>query len=585
MINGISFVLSLVSWSAGQDFGDRGTGVTAGRGTVVAVQRDALEIDVDADRSGDGRRLKLKITKATRLEQADVQLVDGKLTPTTKPIKLTDLGPEQSISVIIFNDGKELTLLRAVATSGEPGGKELARHVQKLGGKMKRRNIERLEGQKWIKGRVVYEVDLDGTQTSDDDLLLFAHMKGLDQLNLSFTRVTDRGIAHLADAPDLGGLELVGTKVTDKAIEHLRRIRKLRSINLAQTAITDEGLERLVRGQSCTVCKAGLGAKARFRVHQNFVEGKLDYNYLMINDTHFGMYQVGDRTPLDGVPRDRRRQATTYYHRYGPVGQVMAKLEWFKSASVLDYPSDVRMPASLAGLLAATGSLPTAALAGLWSEPALGVVRLNVGTHAAYARAFQHVHFYNSTPEIRAFSLPADDRPPYFGYIQDAMKRGCAITVVDGDERHSLTKKGPKKFYSALFVEAARNDLRDINTELMTREAIAEMMNSLTETGVLCLHTSHRYHDLVPPIIDAASSLHFAWKVGKDTGGYARGDRAHFGSEWVMVARRAEYLDHLTDAKMKDQQLDWFVPESTGKHLWRDGQPHDLAPLARSIKK
>src|SRR5262249_15500273 len=156
--------------------------------------------------------------------------------------------------------------------------------------------------------------------------------------------------------------------------------------------------------------------------------------------------------------------------------------------------------------------LPTGALVGLWSEPAIGVVRLNVGTHAAYGRPFQHMLFYDSTPEIKVLSLPPDGQPVYFGFVRDARERGCCANVLDGPERPTLGKKGPKKFYSALFVEITRNDLRDINTDLMTREALAEMMDTLTETGVLCFHTSHRYYDFTLPILDAAKSLQLAWK-------------------------------------------------------------------------
>lgn len=353
-----------------------------------------------------------------------------------------------------------------------------------LGGKMKRVT--------WFRHRIAYEVDLKGTPTTDEDLLLLGRSKRLHHLDLSFTPVTDKDIVHLSTAPELVTLELMGTKVTDKAIAHLRRIPALNSINLAQTAVTHKGIELLVRGKSYDVA---LGAKAQFRVHQSYYNGKLDYNYLMIGDTHFGMYLAGNVRPSDAPVRDRRREATAYYHRHGPVGQVMNRLEWFKPASVLDYPSDVRMPASLLGLLAnsgTSGTMHTGPLAGLWTEPAIAVVRLGVGSHAAYGRLGQHIHFYHSTPEIKAFSLPTEDRPPYFGYVSDAMRRGCAVMVFDGDERPTLSRKSPKKFYSALFVEITRNDLRDINTNLLTKEAVADMINALTETGLLCFHTSQR---------------------------------------------------------------------------------------------
>ena len=146
-----------------------------------------------------------------------------------------------------------------------------------------------------------------------------------------------------------------------------------------------------------------------------------------------------------------------------------------------------------------------------------------------------------------------------------------------------LGKNGPKNFYSTLFVEISKTDLRDINTSLLTKEALAEMMATLTDSGVLCFHVSNRYYNMVPPIIDAARSLRLAWKLGKDTADDAP---AHFRSDWLIVARQPEHLRHLTDVEARPELqrhggLKWYIPQSTGKHLWRDGDAHDLKSLAK----
>ena len=47
-----------------------------------------------------------------------------------------------------------------------------------------------------------------------------------------------------------------------------------------------------------------------------------------------------------------------------------------------------------------------------------------------------------------------------------------------------------------------------------------------------------------------------------------------------MGARKSEYLPHLTDVSKDGRRLEWSIPESTGKHLWRDGRPHNLMALA-----
>jgi hypothetical protein len=555
-------------------------GVWAFPCAVVAVRPDALEVIADLDRGPD-RKLTLTVTKDTKLEVVDVRVTDGKVELNTTSITLKDLHQDQPISVVFFSDGKELKLLRGVATGPKLSGKDLAIQVEKLGGK-----VTRLP---FVKDRVAYKVDLSKTKVTDADLLILGEMKGLDDLDLSRTRVTDRGIAALAGAEGLSGLDLVGTKVTDAAIPHLRKIPKLSHVNLAQTDVTARGVAQLVEGKTMQVCWRALGDKAQYRVFERYEKGEREYNYLMVADTHYGLYMDGKVPHPPGAKAvDRRREATTYYHRNGPVGQVMAKLEWFRPAGVLDYPSDVRLPATLVGQLVRSAPLSLGALVAVNTEPAIGVVRVNVGTHAAYLRPYQHIDFYNSTPEIASFSVSEEGKPAAFGYIQDAQKRGAAVRVIDGAERTSLARKSPKKYYSALFIDVTRTDLRDINTDLLTKEALADAMSTLKETGVVCFHTSHRYHDLPPAIIDAAKSLNLAWKVGRDMGpDYQQGPRTHFGSEWVVVARKAEYLAHLTDVKGGDRfsGLTWSVPESTGKHLWRDGQPHDLKALARPAFK
>jgi hypothetical protein len=442
---------------------------------VVAVHKDSLDVTLNTELGGVDRKLRIKVTEKTQVEQADLGMVKGKADLKTKAIAVKDLRPDQPISVIVYSDGMKVTLLRAMATGSNLGGPSVAAEIKKLGGK-----IERL---KWLKDKIAFKVDLQGTKTTDADLMRISKMKGISLLDLSFTQVTDKGITALVNNRNLVELSLAGTKVTDKAIEYLRQVHDLNTINLAQTAVTDKGISLLVNeNPRITVCKAGLGNKAQFRVLQQYSEGKLNYNYLMIGDTYYGNYLSGKLSwPPGEKAQDRRRQATTYYNRHGPVGQVMSKFDWFKPAEVLDHdPSDARLPASLVASLSMSTSLPTEALAGLWSEPAIGVIRLNVGTHAAYGRPFQTLHFYNSTKELATFCLPPKGQPVYFGFIRDALKRGCNIKVFEGDERAVLGKKGPKQFYSALFIDITRNDLRDINTNLFTKEAMAEMMAALT---------------------------------------------------------------------------------------------------------
>ena len=173
---------------------------------------------------------------------------------------------------------------------------------------------------------------------------------------------------------------------------------------------------------------------------------------------------------------------------------------------------------------------------------------------------------------------------PAFGFIREAMSRGCDVRIIAGAERTAIAKQAPRNFYRAMFVDVTRNDLRDINTALLTKEAIAEMMSCLTEDGTLCFHVSHRYYDLIPPIVDAAASLSLSWKSVQDMSTSSSKDRTHFSSTWVVLARKPAHLRHLTSIKQGERSLEWSVPPSTGRHLWRDGQAPNPNPLSYALK-
>src|SRR5207253_1381177 len=84
---------------------------------------------------------------------------------------------------------------------------------------------------------------------------------------------------------------------------------------------------------------------------------------------------------------------------------------------------DARLPASLCGLASANlgvSPLPTAFLAGAWSEPPLGMIFLGPGTLACYARPLQFVDCYERNQRIIDLSTKAG----IFLFVSDAERRG-----------------------------------------------------------------------------------------------------------------------------------------------------------------
>jgi hypothetical protein len=345
-----------------------------------------------------------------------------------------------------------------------------------------------------------------------------------------------------------------------------------------------------------------------------------DSTYLMHGTTHHGLnYQH---------PKGLRRLATTYYHRKGPTGIIMERLNWFNfeydpktetrkwtPQPQNTYHADARLPASftaLGGTGLGVGNLPVDQIAAAWSEPPFATVGLGTGTMASYGRPFQHVTFYEIDNTIRSFHLEPFARsepfnPPVFNYLSDAIKRGVALEVIMGDARQSLAKPvvpagktagtfladgsiilSPhrEEYYHVLELDAFSSDA--IPKHLITKEAIEMYFTKLVKKGILCVHTSNRHVDLVTPVIDIANKLNLAWRVGKDSGGDPRegksGYRGHFGQEYVMLARDEKYLPPegaVTSELTGEEYMTWSMPQPAGKREWTD----DYSNLAGALRE
>lgn len=291
-----------------------------------------------------------------------------------------------------------------------------------------------------------------------------------------------------------------------------------------------------------------------------FIPPQYSYTYLMHGTTYHGRNYIYN--PLeDKTQRDISRLATTYYHRYGPVGIVMEQDNWFKGKQGT-FAADARLPAAIVGQIAACfGSLPVPAIVEPWSEPPFATIGLGSGTMAGYARPYQHMTYYEIDDVIRHFSMPEDSSlEGRFTFLQQAARRGVNLEVVMGDARQSLeksrekdnfgntftytadfrkeflAKKGDRhystspyvninigegakdwpnrektysaireKYYKVIVVDAFSSDA--IPVHLVTRQAVQLYLDKMTDNGVLCVHTSNRHLDLVRPVARIAKEL------------------------------------------------------------------------------
>jgi hypothetical protein len=208
------------------------------------------------------------------------------------------------------------------------------------------------------------------------------------------------------------------------------------------------------------------------------------FTYLMHGTTYHGRNyyrNVDDDYKNNRV--DLSRLATTYYHRYGPVGVVMEQQNWWSmpqsdptkdrtyDATKLkeanpgaqnDFTGDLRMPVSLVGQI--TGALGVGHMPMLpvvvdaWSEPPLATIGLGTGTMASYPRPYGHMTYYEIDDQIRYFNLPEETggggkiKQARFTFLQNAIRRGVNLEVIMGDARQSLDPKREKNNYNNSFV-------------------------------------------------------------------------------------------------------------------------------------
>lgn len=283
------------------------------------------------------------------------------------------------------------------------------------------------------------------------------------------------------------------------------------------------------------------------------------YTYLMHGTTYHGRNYTY-RPDNDNV--DLSRLATTYYHRYGPVGFVMERDNWLPGPQNTFW-ADARIPATTVGnaiAMLGTGPLPYATiLNAAVSEPAYATIGLGTGTMASYCRPYQHLTFYEIDRQIREFSLPPPGDEAYFTYLLGTIRRGANLEVLMGDARLSIEKvevlddkdesgrwkvknapvalypelpgdrrtgvegddpggprvspkllpstmfQGREHYYHAIEVDAFSSDA--IPVHLITLEAIRLYLSKIRYDGVVMVHTSNRHLDLVQPVAKIVEDL------------------------------------------------------------------------------
>lgn len=127
-----------------------------------------------------------------------------------------------------------------------------------------------------------------------------------------------------------------------------------------------------------------------------------------------------------------------------------------------------------------------------------GVVGLGVGVMSGYVRSSDYVRMYEINPDVVAIA----DR--YFTFLPEARRSGADFEVLLGDARLTLERQPPQQF-DLLAIDAFSSDA--IPTHLLTNEAFELYFKHLRPNGVLAVHISNRYVNLVPVCARAAEHV------------------------------------------------------------------------------
>jgi len=215
--------------------------------------------------------------------------------------------------------------------------------------------------------------------------------------------------------------------------------------------------------------------------------------------------------------------ALTYYHRTGPIGQLLTQ----------------RLAAGEANRI--------------------GIVGLGVGSLAAYADRNTELTYYEIDPAGRWVA----EGSGYFSFLSAAKNRGAKIRIVMGDARLTL-RDAPSRSCDVLVLDAFCGDA--IPVHLLTREAMRIYTDKLTYGGILAIHISNMYLDLLPVcsalVADAGCAGMYQNDLDVSPEQAAEGKSA---SQWVIVAKSGQTFAVL----QKDPR--WkLLPPASKTGVWTD---------------
>jgi spermidine synthase len=256
-----------------------------------------------------------------------------------------------------------------------------------------------------------------------------------------------------------------------------------------------------------------------FGVNRVRVDERLGYRFMFHGPTLHGMQS------LDPI---RQLEPTSYYHRLGPIGQVLAAVPQASAAS------DVAL------------------------------IGLGIGTLASYRAPAQRWTYYEIDPVVEQIASNGG----YFTYLSAC---GVHCRIITGDGRISLARAEPHT-YGVIVLDAFSSDA--VPMHLMTKESLALYVSKLAPGGVIAFNISNiqlSFSSVLARMADDAGLVALWQQEPPDAGSWAIGK---FPSEWFIVARsRADFGSLTSDPR-------WKVPvPRADTPLWTDDFSNILSAL------
>jgi hypothetical protein len=249
-------------------------------------------------------------------------------------------------------------------------------------------------------------------------------------------------------------------------------------------------------------------------------ERKASHARVMVRN-FYGVLQVEDRVGFaatDGAASDAKSMNVDSRYRDLINGTIEHGIQ-FLAAERRRAPTTYYGPSSGVGL-----AISAAQRRGPIN---VGTIGLGAGTLAVYGRREDQYTFYEINPQV--VELANNE----FSFLRHSPAK---LNVEIGDGRLSLEREAPRDF-DVLAVDAFTSDA--IPTHLLTREAFALYVRHLKPSGLVAVHVSNKYLNLVPVVAAAAASLYRQAVVVESAADNSRGI---YRATWVLVGEEQEFL-------------------------------------------